>query len=290
MKLPCRDAGDQLSKISFPTKTKLGALQTLIRSDMPELPEVETLCRQLSRTGIGSRLCSLAVYDSKLDGLPHIAESSLIGVRRSGKTIVLDLDNGSSISIHLRMSGRLFLQAGKARKPHTRLRLHFDGMEIDLIDPRRFATVSIAQTILIASSNDFLEGFDSRKFLKTHAGRRVPVKVLLMDAKAFSGIGNIYACEILHRAGISPERLASSLSRDEWKRVFARARAILKKAVQKRGTSISDWRDLFGMPGENQKDLSAYGREGKPCPFCKSAIVRIKQAGRSTFFCPGCQV
>jgi len=104
-----------------------------------------------------------------------------------------------------------------------------------------------------------------------------------MDQKALAGIGNIYACEILHRAGISPLRQASSLTREEWGKMFYHARNILKKGIEKRGTSISDWRDLYGRKGENQNELKAYGQEGKRCFICGGKICRIKQGGEALF-------
>jgi formamidopyrimidine-DNA glycosylase len=110
-----------------------------------------------------------------------------------------------------------------------------------------------------------------------------------MDQKVIAGIGNIYACEILHRAAINPLREACSLSRDDWRDVTKAAEAVLTRAVECRGTSISDWRDLFGQPGLFQHELAAYGREGDPCPRCGKIIVRRRLSGRGTWFCPSCQ-
>jgi formamidopyrimidine-DNA glycosylase len=110
-----------------------------------------------------------------------------------------------------------------------------------------------------------------------------------MDQKAIAGIGNIYACEILHSAGISPTRPAAALGEPEWRKIFSRARSVLKKAIVGRGTSISDWKDLYGCAGENQNELRVYGKEGEACARCGGIIVRIRQGGRSTFYCPQCQ-
>ena len=125
--------------------------------------------------------------------------------------------------------------------------------------------------------------------MQSQAGRRVHVKILLMDPKAIAGIGNIYACEILHGAGISPTRPAAALSETEWRKIFRQARRVLRKAIAGRGTSISDWRDLYGCAGENQNELKVYGKEGEACSRCGGIIVRIRQGGRSTFYCPQCQ-
>jgi formamidopyrimidine-DNA glycosylase len=110
-----------------------------------------------------------------------------------------------------------------------------------------------------------------------------------MDQRAVAGIGNIYACEILHRTGIHPERVAATLTKDDWKKVFRQAKVVLTTAIKKRGTSISDWRDLYGRKGENQNVLRAYGQTGKSCSICGGTICRIKQGGRSSFYCPDCQ-
>lgn len=256
---------------------------------MPELPEVETLCRQLQARIAGETIRATAVFDTKLDGIENVQGRIIREVRRSGKTIIMVLDDGRSIAIHLRMTGRLFWQQGKIRLPHTRWRMSFAAGNIDLVDPRRFATVKVLKAGPEDPANDLMAVFDQKTFLARQSKRNVTVKVLLMDPKAIAGIGNIYACEILHRTGISPARQASTLDLTEWKKIFREARRILKKGIEKRGTSISDWRDLYGIPGENQYDLTVYGQEGKTCCACGSVIARIKQSGRSTFFCPHCQ-
>jgi formamidopyrimidine-DNA glycosylase len=110
-----------------------------------------------------------------------------------------------------------------------------------------------------------------------------------MDKNAIEGIGNIYASEILHRVGINPQRTAAELGKSDWSNILRAAKIILEKSITNRGTSISDWRDLYGAKGENQHELKAYGQEGKRCSKCTGTIRRIKQGGRSTFYCPQCQ-
>ncbi len=256
---------------------------------MPELPEVETLCRQLQVKIAGKKIQGTVAYDEKLVGLEKISGCTIEKVRRSGKTIVLILHDGRAIAIHLRMTGRLLWQQGKKREPHTRWRMTLANGNVDLVDPRRFATIKVGPPGPEEDGKDLLTGFDEKTFIKTQAARNVSVKVLLMDPKAIAGIGNIYACEILHRAGIAPLRQATTLDDKEWRKIFRLARSILKTGIEKRGTSISDWRDLYGSQGENQNELKVYGQEGKPCRTCGRTIVRIKQGGRSTFFCPQCQ-
>lgn len=256
---------------------------------MPELPEVETLCRQLRTRAAGLKIKFLTVYDAKINGVEVVRGRIIQDIRRSGKTILIDLDDATSLAVHLRMTGRLLWKDNKTISPHTRLRISFETAVIDLVDARRFATVKIVATPQAPPATDLTVHFDEQAFMERQAKRKVNIKVLLMDAKAFSGIGNIYACEILHRARISPTRQAATLSRDEWKKIFREARRILKKAIDKRGTSISDWRDLYNRPGENQHELAVYGREGKACPSCGGPIERMKQGGRGTFHCPLCQ-
>ncbi len=256
---------------------------------MPELPEVETLCRQLQAAIGGRKILATEVFDKKLGGAGDMAGRSVRCVRRWGKTIEILLHDGQSVLINLRMTGRLFWHEEDKRPPHTRWRMNFSDGHVDLVDPRRFATVRMVQTCNRPSKNDLLHDFDKQTFLTKQAGRKVTVKTLMMDANAIAGIGNIYACEILHRTGISPLRPSRDVCEREWKDIFRTGRRILKKGIEKRGTSISDWRDLYGKPGENQHELKVYGRKGKECPVCGGEIVRIKQGSRSTYYCPGCQ-
>jgi len=256
---------------------------------MPELPEVETLCRQLHKKIAGEKILATKIYDEKLAGLENVRGRRIEEVRRFGKSIEIVLDDGRSIVIHLRMTGRLLWHQNKAKEKHTRWRMTVVDGKVDLVDPRRFATIKIMTTHEDKDGKDLMTDFNEKEFLKRQALRKVGVKILLMDPKAIAGIGNIYACEILHGAGISPFRQAATLCEEEWKEVFRLGRRILKKGIEKRGTSISDWRDLYGRQGENQKELKAYGQEGKTCRACGGTIERIKQGGRSTFYCPHCQ-
>ncbi len=256
---------------------------------MPELPEVETLCRQLQKKIAGKKIAAAEVYDSKLAHVRNIKKRTIVAVRRSGKTIEIILDDGHSVLIHLRMTGRLLWQAEADKPIHSRWHISLDKGDLYLVDPRRFATIEVLPTQASPTGNDILHDFDWQAFIAKHGKRRTKVKNLIMDQKAVTGIGNIYACEILHAAGVHPEKMAVTLTNKDWQKIFGKAQQILKKAIDKRGTSISDWRDLYGLKGENQFELKAYGREGRPCVKCGSKIVRIKQGGRSTFYCPICQ-
>jgi formamidopyrimidine-DNA glycosylase len=256
---------------------------------MPELPEVETLCRQLHQKICGRKISGSVIYDKKLSGIKNLGGKIVAAVERRGKTVTILLTDGQSVSIHLRMTGRLFWQKDSTGPKHSRWRMTFKDGNVFLVDPRRFATIKVQQTMPAKIPNDLITVFDKNIFWEKQASRKANIKHLLMDPQVLAGIGNIYACEILHRSGISPLRQAATLSREEWKKIFVNARRILKKGIEKRGTSISDWRDLYGKKGENQHELKAYGRERQRCLICGETICRIKQGGRSTFYCPGCQ-
>jgi len=256
---------------------------------MPELPEVETLSRQLQEKICSGKILATEVYDDKLAGIKNLKGRIITAVERKGKTVSILLDDGNFVLIHLRMTGRLFWQNDSARPKHSRWRITFADGNIFLVDPRRFATVKILKNVESDSAKDIFKEFDLNAFLKNHGRRKIKVKSLIMDQTAVSGIGNIYACEILHRTGIHPERVAATLTKEDWEKVFRQAKIVLKTAINKRGTSVSDWRDLYGRKGENQNELKAYGREGERCNMCGGKICRIKQGGRSTFYCPDCQ-
>ncbi len=255
---------------------------------MPELPEVETLCRQLAQVIVGARIISHSFYDAKLSRIRGLSGKRILSVRRCGKWVRISGEKGLTIGIHLRMTGRLAWQTTGERPPHTRLAIRFDRGTLYLVDPRRFATVTASPSDA-AGVPDALDELDSADFMRMAAARKTPVKSFLMNQRILTGIGNIYACEILYRAAISPWRIVCGITAGEWKRIIRSMRLILISAIACRGTSVSDWADLFGEHGEYQRRLRVYGREGKSCFRCGSSISRKTLSGRSTFFCPSCQ-
>jgi formamidopyrimidine-DNA glycosylase len=255
---------------------------------MPELPEIETLCRQLRPVIVNWRILSTRVIDQKLQNLPSLAGMSVQSISRHGKKMVWTLSDGKCLIFQMRMTGRLFWLEGR-EIPHARLVFSFENGSLVLSDPRRFATVHFCSPPAASPVPDGLDRLDPKSLAEAARRRKLPVKSFLMDQKAVAGIGNIYASEILHRAGISPLRPACGLEPAEWKKVAAVAARVLKKAVDSRGTSISDWQDLFAHHGEYQHCLRVYGRKGEPCAKCRNEILRIVIAGRSTFYCPTCQ-
>ena len=258
---------------------------------MPELPEVETLKRQLSRLISGAEILKIIIYDEKLS-CPALAGREIVSISRMCKGLYFALDDGSSIILHLRMTGRLLWQPGSASQlPHTRFSITLNNGRLDLIDPRRFATLRIEQgpKEFPTEAMDPLEDMPAHLIAEIGRKRKLPIKSFLMDQRFIAGIGNIYACEILHAASVSPLRRTCDISEEEWIRLADSAKAILNRAIECRGTTVSDWRDLFDQKGEYQNFLKVYGRKGEPCPNCGAAIERVKLAGRGTYFCPSCQ-
>ncbi len=257
---------------------------------MPELPEVETLCRQLRKVVLGSRIIQGLILDERLGTMADPGGKKIVAVLRRGKTIQLQLEGGLSLFVQLRMTGRFQWQEGSDPPPRARFHLSFPHGNLFLTDVRRLATLECdVRGRGPSAAGEACGDLDPRRVFEIASRRRLPVKNLLMDQKVIAGIGNIYASEILFHAGISPLRPASGLSRREWEKVVGAARAVLDRAVLCRGTSISDWKDLFGRKGEYQRHLFVYGRAGKACRRCGASIVRIVLSGRGTFYCPVCQ-
>ena len=258
---------------------------------MPELPEVETLCRQLRQVVLGRQILEMEVIDAKIGLFPEAIGRRITAVHRLGKSLGMVLDSGRALRLHLRMSGRLLWRTDyHLPLPHMRFMLGFEEGWLLCIDPRRFATLSWASPSRCPRPPAYplLKG-DLPRISALAARRRVAVKAFLLDQTVMAGIGNIYACEILHAAAIEPECRACDLTPMQWERLAAVTASILKKAVRARGTSISDWHDLFGNKGENQRFLKVYGRRGEACPRCGASIERKSLGGRGTFYCPSCQ-
>ncbi|MDD5170679.1 MAG: bifunctional DNA-formamidopyrimidine glycosylase/DNA-(apurinic or apyrimidinic site) lyase [Syntrophales bacterium] len=258
---------------------------------MPELPEVETLRRQLEQIIVGKRIRGIEVMDSKIATPPSVSGQMVSSVHRRGKGLEVVLDSGMALHLHLRMSGKLLWQSSNTISlAHTRLVISFEEGCIILIDPRRFATLSYNT----ATSLEDLPGFPLRRsdlprILSFASKRRIPIKAFLLDQRIISGIGNIYACEILHEAAVDPFKRTCDLSTSQWQRIIKVSAPILKMAIRARGTTVSDWRDLFGRKGEYQRQLKVYAHEGEPCPRCGSQIVRERISGRGTYYCASCQ-
>jgi len=281
---------------------------------MPELPEVETVARGLRQTILGRRILSITLGKTDFIDDPVALEQHLPGrqieaVERYGKFMLLRLSpvNGAdrvpangdaapaSLLVHLGMTGQLApIPATYPREKHTHVCLLLnDGRELRYTDARRFGRIAFLTEALLAEE---LKGFgvdplemSKEEFAGRIHGRRARIKALLLDQSVLRGVGNIYADESLWRAKIHPALLGAKLNRKQAEILRRVLQEILRKAIVLRGSSISDFLDATGEPGEYQRHHRAYGREGKSCYRCKSLIRRAIVAGRSSYFCPKCQ-
>jgi formamidopyrimidine-DNA glycosylase len=268
---------------------------------MPELPEVETIRRSLLPI-VGTRIEAVEVREPRLrrvverDFAARLAGRLIHGIERRGKYLLFQLSGDEALLAHLGMSGALLLQpAGTFAETHDHVCLRLsDGRQVTFNDPRRFGLMRIGRPHELVELGNvgpdpLSDAFSVRDLAAVARGRKKPVKNLLMDQRALGGIGNIYANEILFRAGIRPSRQARRLTRDDLQRLFAATRAVLSSAIRSGGSSISDYRDGSGRPGYFQLRLKVYDRAGQPCLRCRTKIRRVVQAGRSSFYCPVCQ-
>ncbi len=272
---------------------------------MPELPEVETVVRGLRQHVVGRTIIAVHIGWDKTVQSPAPAHfiagmvgRTIIAAARRGKYILLELDNGTHLSIHLRMTGRLLIEYGGVPiGKHTRLIWGMDdGHALHFVDPRKFGRVAL----LAASDLDALHaklgpeplaGLTPAILAERLRPRRIPIKQALLDQAVIAGIGNIYADEALFHAGIHPQRPASSLSGDEVGRLSAGIRHVLSTAVTRHGTTLQDeqFKGLEGRMGENQGYLAVFRRTGQECPRCRHPVQRIRLGGRGTHFCANCQ-
>lgn len=273
---------------------------------MPELPEVEVLRRSLEPRILGDRISRVEVRNaamrepvSRASLVKRTAGRGIESLRRRAKYLLIDLEGGQTLVVHLGMSGRLtVVPESEPLEPHEHVAFFLDsGRRLRLRDPRRFGLVFAVKTSEIPSDPHFshlgiepLEpGFGGDFLARAAAGRRGPVKSFLMDARIVVGLGNIYATEALFRSGIHPNRSVGRISAARWERVAESSVAVLSQAIAQGGTTLNDFADGEGNSGYFQVSLGVYGREGEPCPTCGTPIRRIVQAGRSSFYCHHCQ-
>ncbi|HEV2856618.1 MAG TPA: bifunctional DNA-formamidopyrimidine glycosylase/DNA-(apurinic or apyrimidinic site) lyase [Thermoanaerobaculia bacterium] len=273
---------------------------------MPELPEVEVLRRSLLPHLVGDRIERAVVTNPALREPVDVARlrravqgREVLGLRRRSKYLLIDLEGGQTLVVHLGMSGRLTLAPGdEPVEPHEHVAFHLrSGRRLRLRDPRRFGLVFAVPTAKIEEDPHFAHlgveplepGFSGETLARAAEGRRGPVKAFLMDAGVVVGVGNIYASETLHRAGVHPARSVARISRARWHRVAESAVTVLQQAITQGGTTLNDFADGEGNSGYFQVSLSVYDREGEPCRACGRPVRRIVQSNRSTYFCPRCQ-
>ncbi len=269
---------------------------------MPELPEVETVARQLAPHLMGKTIRSVEILDRKLEhpDLARIKGGRIVSVLRMGKQLMIELSVGVSpakklwLCFHLRMTGRLIMDGcqGGQQEKHLRARLILDDGALHFYDLRRFGLMRVVNSPSAAVSggiDPLAKAFTVEALTVMTASARSEIKPWLLRQDRIAGIGNIYASEILFDCRIHPRRSPASLDTEETARLHSSTIRILKQAIEHCGTTFSDFQDSRGENGSFQNFLAVYGREGQPCRTCGRIIDRIVQQQRSTFFCGECQ-
>ncbi len=270
---------------------------------MPELPEVETTCRGLAPLLDGQRIAAVLVHERRLRWpLPHGFEQALTGrrllaVRRRAKYLLIDTDGGTLL-VHLGMSGSLRgADPATPRKTHDHVEIVLSsGRCLRFNDPRRFGSMHVvagdpALHPLLAhlGPEPLSDDFDAHYLHGRTRGRRVAIKLLLMNAQIVVGVGNIYASEALFHAGVAPGRAAGRLSHAEVARIVAAIRQVLAAAIKVGGTTLRDYVNADGAPGYFSQKLYVYERADEPCRRCATPVRHRVQGQRSTYWCPTCQ-
>jgi formamidopyrimidine-DNA glycosylase len=287
---------------------------------MPELPEVETIVRGLGKKVKGRTFLDVWTDSPALfkkvsfkEFRKRIKGKKINGVRRRGKNIIFDLTGDYALLVHQKITGHLLLgkwkKQGRVWVSKTKGVLFSDPMnqflrvifflsgslDMALSDLRKFAKIELwERKDLEEYSKSFgpeplAEEFTFNEFKKLFWGKKGKIKQILMDQSFIAGIGNIYASEILWEARIAPTREAREIKEKELKRIYLAIKKILKKSIKLQGDSFSDFRKVSGEKGRYQDFARVYQKEGEKCPVCRGRIKRIKQGGRSSFFCPSCQ-
>jgi formamidopyrimidine-DNA glycosylase len=288
---------------------------------MPELPEVETVCRQLEPELEGRRIERLEVYDERWSRpVPPsrieraVSGRVIVGLGRRGKYLLLALEGGETLVMHLRMTGNLVLVDGAAKlDPSEGMRLYEsersaserylrarftldDGRELWFTDPRRFGEALLLDEDGLEARFERLgveplsDAFTAEALGEIAAGRTAPLKSFLLDQSGIAGVGNIYADEALFRARLHPLSPAGSMRPEHHRALRDAVVAALEAGIDGGGASIDDYRDGRGERGTMQDEFLVHTREGEECPRCGGAIARIVVGGRSTYYCPSCQV
>jgi len=278
---------------------------------MPELPEVETIRRELEREVVGKKVKAVDVtgersvrrQDDK-EFIARLEGAKITGAQRKGKYLLMPLDTGDVLVVHLRMSGQLLKTAPKDPvAPHTHVTVTFtQGGQLRFVDPRTFGEMFLATPDEVTSEIEELStlGVDPVEtpmswvdFGHLLRRKRMKLKAFLMDQSMIAGIGNIYSDEILFDSGLRYDRDTDSLTTQEIRRLYRSLVEILHEAIKYGGSTLADagYVDLNGKPGEYQQHHQVYDREKQPCRRCRRHdIVKAKFSGRSTFFCGVCQV
>jgi len=272
---------------------------------VPELPEAETIARGLDALVRGRKLAGMRCLTAAIceRAAKYPVGERVAAVTRRGKKVLVHFEGGTTLLVSLGMSGQFRRRPTGPLPRHTHIILSFDGVDVIYVDPRRLGRLTparVATTMLgpaagVAAWCDERLGPDAitaswPEFRERVAGRRGAFKPLLLNQRVLAGIGNIYADEILHRAGVHPRTSPAALDEDALRRVHRATKSILKKAVKACGTTFRDYVTPTGASGDFGNMLAVYGREGEPCRTCGATIKRVSwPPGRSSHYCPRCQ-
>lgn len=270
---------------------------------MPELPEVETTAAELRPALVGARFTGAQILWPRTLAQPdpaaltdRLAGRTVISLGRRGKYLLIWLDSGAALIVHLRMSGRLTVADGADPAEFTHVRATFplaDGRRLIFDDARKFGRIWLADdpasVVGGLGPEPLAWDFTPEVLAERLRGRRVALKALLLDQRVVAGLGNIYADEALFWARLHPLRRAADLDSAEIVRLHAAIVQVLRAAVAKLGTTLRDYRPPYSQRGAYGEELRVYQQTGKPCPRCGAAIERIRVTQRSTHFCPQCQ-
>jgi formamidopyrimidine-DNA glycosylase len=273
---------------------------------VPELPEVETVRRQLEPVLVGRRFERVVIDDPRLvrPFEPVAVAAELEGERvaeldRRGKYLIFRFESGRVLLVHLRMTGSFRHRRNGAGEddPHRRAVVRLDdGSDVAYRDVRRFGTWLLVEPEELEpylaerlGEEPLLAGFTPARLARRLAGRRAPIKAALLDQRTLAGLGNIYVDEALWRARIHPKRPAGDLDANDMRRLHGAIRRVLEAAIERRGSTLRDYSTPRGRRGSMQREFKVYGRMDKPCDRCGTPIEKTRAGGRGTWYCPHCQ-
>jgi formamidopyrimidine-DNA glycosylase len=281
---------------------------------MPELPEVETIARRLRSVVVGKKIQKISIYREKsFQGLPETLTGATIqNITRHSKILQFHFDTPEKLLVHLKMTGQLIYVDAHTRlggghptqdwiqelpSKHTRIKIQLsDDAQLFFNDLRVFGWLKVMTEAAVAQElstlgPDIIDTAVTPAYLSQQFKKRsVPIKQVIMDNAIAAGVGNIYANDALSMARISPFRSANSLSQEEVSVLYEALVSVISRGIELGGATIHSFRHVDGFAGDYQDEVRTYGREGEPCPNCSGIIIRKKQGGRSTFYCPNCQV
>jgi formamidopyrimidine-DNA glycosylase len=271
---------------------------------MPELPEVETIKNELAQLVTGRCIKSVEFLWAKTLLSPSVAEfdarvdgSCIKEIGRRGKYLIMGLDGGDSILVHLRMTGSFLVSNAKTMpSKHVRAIIHLDaGLNMFFIDPRKFGKFQLvcdkqASALDKLGMEPLSTAFTSELLNQLLAAHKIPIKSVLLDQGVIAGIGNMYADEVLFEAGLHPLRMSDGLSMEEVKKLQRAIRLVLKNAIENKGASIANYFRPGGETGTAHEAFKVAHRRGAKCPVCGGPVERIVVRQRGTYFCPGCQI